>query len=239
MKYFSILSILFVLTGCFATQSAIETKPQEVVITVKSSDPVTVETNDDHISKAMEVHNPAGELSNLSFISGNRAFIKIFSGLSIADVMRFWNDIVFLENETNIRDVVLFINSGGGGAFDGLALADEIERVKKKGFNIIAHASGIIASAAVPVFAVCSKRYASEGTIFMVHEASLWKWPGQESASDIEAQGRLMKLLRDRYMDKMERNTKLTRDEWCAKEGRTTWFDANDARDWGLVDSIE
>lgn len=241
MKHISLILIISLIIFSCATIPNNQT-PQEVLIKVQSIDPVAVkinETKEEHINKSMEVHNPSGELSRLSFISKDRAFIKIFSGITVADVTQFWNDIIILENDTEIRKISLFINSPGGGAFDGLALSDEIERAQKKGFEITAHASGIIASAAVPVFAVCSKRFASNGTIFMVHEASLWKWPGQESASDIEAQSKLMKLLRDRYMDKMEKYTKLSREDWCAKEGKTTWFSATDAKDWGLVDSIE
>jgi ATP-dependent protease ClpP protease subunit len=138
--------------------------------------------------------NPAGHLSQLSFIAKDKAFIKIFSGLSVADVTRLWSDLIYLENNTNIRDVTLFIYSSGGDAFSGLALADQIERAKRRGFHITAHASGIIASAAVPVFAAGDVRLAAPGTIFMVHETSLWKWPGRETASDIRSQNELMEL---------------------------------------------
>ena len=190
--------------------------------------------------RMMEVQNPAGELSQLSFISGNKAFVKIFSGLSVADVTRLWNDLIILENDTEIRDVQIFINSPGGDAFSGLALADQIERAKRKGFKITAHASGIIASAAVPVFAVCSVRYASPGTIFMVHEAALWKWPGRETASDIKSQNALMCLLRDRYIGKLVEYSKLSKEEWEALERETTWFSAQEAKDkYGIVDSVE
>jgi ATP-dependent Clp protease protease subunit len=144
-----------------------------------------------------------------------------------------------LENNTKIRTVELFINSPGGDAFSGLALADQIERAKRKGFTINAHASGIIASAAVPVFAVASNRYAAPGTIFMVHEAALWKWPGRETASDIESQNELMHLLRDRYITKLVDNSKLSENEWKAMEKKTSWFSADKAMEYGLVDKIE
>jgi len=150
-----------------------------------------------------------------------------------------WNDFCVLESKTKIRDINLYINSPGGDAFSGLALADQIERAKKMGFKITAHASGIIASAAVPVFAVCNERLAATGTIFMVHEASLWKWPGSETASDIRSQNELMDLLRDRYMGKLVAYSKLDREEWERLEKRTTWFSAEKALEWGLVDRIE
>jgi ATP-dependent Clp protease protease subunit len=139
---------------------------------------------------------------------------------------------------TDIRTVHIYINSPGGDAFSGLALADEIERARKNSFHITAHASGIIASAAVPVFAVCNKRFAAPGTIFMVHEAALWKWPGRETASDIRSQNELMHLLRERYIGKLTANSKLDKNKWEELEKKTTWFSVQKAKDWGLVDEI-
>jgi len=187
----------------------------------------------------MEVPNQEGRLSGISFIAKDVAFTQIFSGLSTSDVQRFWNDVVVLERTTSIRELHIFINSPGGDAFTGLALADEIERAKQKGFKVTAHASGIVASAAVPVFAVCQERFAAPGTIFMVHEAALWKWPGRETASDIRSQNELMDLLRERYIGKLVENSKLTKAEWEQLEKKTTWFSAEKALEWGLVDRIE
>ena len=209
---------------------------------VQAADPTKVTVQEQtpaRVNRSMEIPNPEGALSQLSFIAKDKAFVKIFSGLSVADVTRLWNDLVYLENNTAIRDVNLFINSPGGDAFSGLALADQIERARRKGFKITAHASGIIASAAVPVFAVCDVRLAAPGTIFMVHEAALWKWPGRETASDIRSQNELMYLLRGRYIGKLVDNSNLDKDKWEELEKKTTWFSADKALNWGLVDSIE
>jgi ATP-dependent Clp protease protease subunit len=239
-----VLALIGLVIGCAGQQiDRTPMPPQEVIVKVQAADPtkVTVEKKSDseRVNKSMEVPNPEGRLSMLTFISKDKAFVKIFSGLSIADVTRLWNDLCVLENNTEIRDIQLFINSPGGDAFSGLALADQIERARRKGFRITAHASGIIASAAVPVFAVCDVRLASPGTIFMVHEAALWKWPGRETASDIRSQNELMHLLRDRYIGKLSMNSKLDKTKWEMLENKTTWFSAEKARDWGLVDRIE
>jgi ATP-dependent protease ClpP protease subunit len=217
-----------------------QSQPQEVVVKVQASEPAQVSVDSgEKINRSMEVPNQEGHLSQLSFISKDKAFVKIFSGLSVSDVTRLWNDLCVLENNTSIRDVNLFINSPGGDAFSGLALADQIERARRKGFRITAHASGIIASAAVPVFAVCDVRLAAPGTIFMVHEAALWKWPGRETASDIRSQNELMHLLRERYIGKLATNSKLDKEKWEKLENKTTWFSAEKAQEWGLVDKIE
>ncbi|UCD80628.1 MAG: ATP-dependent Clp protease proteolytic subunit [Desulfobacterales bacterium] len=241
-KCFLIVALGIFLVSCATMPSNTPPPPQEVVVKVQAADPTNVTVQEEpkeRVNKSMEVPNPEGRLSQLSFISKDKAFVKIFSGLSVADVTRLWNDLVVLENNTAIRDVNLFINSPGGDAFSGLALADQIERARRKGFKITAHASGIIASAAVPVFAVCDVRLAAPGTIFMVHEAALWKWPGRETASDIRSQNELMHLLRDRYIGKLAMNSKLDKTKWEMLENKTTWFSAEKAKDWGLVDSIE
>ena len=230
--------VFLVFIGC-ATLPAPVPIPQKVLIEVTSATDQKVAVSENKVSRSMEVANPEGRLSQLSFICGKKAFTKIFSGLSISDVTRLWNDLIVLENNTTIREVNLFINSPGGDAFSGLALADQIKRARRKGFKVIAHASGIIASAAVPVFAVCDVRLAAPGTIFMVHEAALWKWPGRETASDIRSQNELMYLLRDRYISILVDNSKLNKDKWEDLEKKTTWFSAQKAFKWGLVDKIE
>jgi ATP-dependent protease ClpP protease subunit len=234
-------SVVFgaLLLGC-TTMGLRPAPPQEIIVKVQAVEPANVDTKTgDQIKKSMEIPNPEGSLSQLSFIAKDKAFIKIFSGLSISDVTRLWNDFVILENNTNIREINLFINSPGGDAFSGLALADQIERAKRRGFHITAHASGIIASAAVPVFAVCDVRLAAPGTIFMIHEASLWKWPGRETASDIRSQNELMQLLRARYIGKLVAYSKLDKEKWEELENKTTWFSVEKAKKWGLVDKIE
>ena len=189
----------------------------------------------------MDIPNPGLELSQLSGIpdSQDKCFIKIFSGLSVSDVTRAWNDLIYLENNTDIRDVHLFIDSPGGDAFAGLALADTIEKFKKKGFHFTAHATGIIASAAVPVFAVCDVTRATRATIFMVHEAALWKWPGRETASDIRSQGKLMDLLQKLYINKLVDNSNLTFDQWVLLEAKTSWFDTKRAIEIKILDFID
>lgn len=234
-------TFIIFLMGC-ALMNGIALPQREIVVKVQAMDSTKVQFNNgngDYIRKTMEIPNPEGSLSNMSFIIKDEAFIKIFSSLTVGDVTRLWNDIWVLKKSTNIRKVNLFINSPGGDAFSGLALADQLERAKREGFHITAHASGIVASAAVPVFAVSNRRLAAPGTIFMVHETSVWKWPGRETASDIRSQNKLMNLIRDRYIDKLVKYSKLSKKEWRDLESKTTWFSAEQAKVWGLVDEIE
>ena len=190
----------------------------------------------EQVSQGMEVRNPSIQLSHLTGITPEGAYVRIFSGISVADVVNLWNDIIYLKDNTEIEDVFMFINSPGGSAFAGLALSDWIKHAQNEwGFNFHAYASGIIASAAVPIFAVCEVREAMPGTIFMVHEAALWKWPGRETASDIRAQNELMTILRDKYIGILVDHSTTSKEEWEAMERKTSWFSAEKARELGLL----
>ena len=192
----------------------------------------------------MEVRKDGYRLSDLSAVyGGNKLYIKLFSGLTVADVTRAWQDLLIAIEEYGFKEgyeVHLFIDSPGGDAFSGLALADLIELYKMiYKIKFVAHGTGIIASAAVPIFAVCDETHATQATIFMVHEAALWKWPGRETASDIRSQKSLMDLLQVLYLDKMVQNSKLSFDEWVAMEGKTSWFSAWKAQEIGILDFID
>ena len=185
----------------------------------------------------MEIPNPGLRLSHLTGLTTKGAYIKIFSGLAVSDVSKLWNDLIYLRDETDHRTVDIFINSPGGDAFSGLALSDLVEIAQNEwGFTVRAHASGIVASAAVPVFASCQIRWAAKGTIFMVHEAALWKWPGRETASDISSQNDLMKLLRDKYIGILVDNSNTSYEEWRIMEKKTSWFGVDKARELGLLE---
>ena len=166
---------------------------------------------------------PTYELQGYVTDSERRNLVKIFT--------------ILLEQ--GVTEVKLNISSFGGSAFDGLGVANTIEQYKKKGLNIIGHAYGKIASAAVPVFASCSVRITGSSTVFMVHEASIFKFFSSESSSDIDAQKEMMDKLESKYVDILVRNSKMGTEHWVKAMKKETWFTAETAKEWGLVDKIE
>jgi ATP-dependent protease ClpP protease subunit len=242
MKKFLLIvcTVALIATGCasMGAQSERNVFKHELELTVKADEKATVNVEQDKPKYAL-LNSPMLHPTQLTALSHDKAFTKIFSGLSVSDVTRLWTDITYLLEMTDIREMHMFINSPGGDAFSGLALADIIINAQNRGLKIIAHANGIIASAAVPVFAVCEYRIAAPGTIFMVHEAALWKWPGRETSSDIRAQNELMVQLQNKYLGYLVRNSNLSLGAWIEKEKKTTWFNTERAMEWGLVDEID
>jgi ATP-dependent protease ClpP protease subunit len=175
-----------------------------------------------------------GTLSALTFLTPKAAYMNLYSGITVGDYIKMSSDFIKLRDYTDVRDVFININSPGGSAFDALSISDLIDRKEAEGFIITAIATGIVASAAVPIFAVCDNRIVSDGAMFMVHEVQLWK-RGVESASDIIIQGIMLTQLQERYADLMAANSNLSAKEWLVKMKGTTWFTAKDAIKWGLV----
>ncbi|MHC4757220.1 MAG: ATP-dependent Clp protease proteolytic subunit [Planctomycetota bacterium] len=239
MKIFKtvILTAIILLLGCTGNMGNVPVR-HALDLNVKSGDPVIIETGS--TSRHMEVNNPYLELSMVTSISesSNIAIMKIFSGLSVSDYTRMLNDFLYLYHETDIRDVHIYISSPGGDAFTGMALSDTIITFQGLGFRVTGHASGIVASAAVPVFSVCETRLAAPGTLFMVHEAAMYKWPGRETASDIRSQNELMRVLQDRYIGYLPK-VAVSAERWIELIKMTTWFDTGKAMEWGIVQATE
>jgi len=179
------------------------------------------------------------QLSNMAFVTESELNIYLYSGINIADVVRLDKDIRRTEAITNVRDARIMLNSGGGVAFAGLAIRDIIKNAQNRGWKVSVEANGIVASAAVPIIAVCRPRIANAGTMFMVHEAAMFKWPGRETASDIDAQQRMFALLRDRYIGYLVEDSNLSYDELRSMEKQTTWFTAKEAKEFGIVDIVQ
>lgn len=238
-KILSMIFLICLLAAC-ATQPALKSVPQEVVVKVQAVDPakVEIEQNRPEIQKTMSIDNVEGSLSGFTKIFGDAAYMQIYSGIGTYDAKSIAADIFYLRFH-GITQIELYLNSPGGGAFDGIAIADELERAQRSGISVQVHASGIIASAAVPVFAVCEPRIAAPGTIFMIHQPSVWKFMAVENASDIRSQNDMMSLLQERYYEKLAAHSKLSAAEWATMAESTKWFDVKQALQWGLVDKPE
>lgn len=241
IKNFLIIALTILVCISCAGQPQIQ-KPQNAHLAITVSSPTDTKLEVEDVTAEFPC-NPlndedACQLSEMAYIIEDTLYFDLYSHMGVSDIVKMKRDILKTEKYSNIRDAEIWINSGGGSAFTGLAMADEILAAVERGWKIRTKASGIVASAAVPVFAAGTTRIAMPGTIFMVHEPSMFKWPGKETASDIKSQNDLMNLLRERYMQYLIYGSNIDLSEWQEMERNTTWFKAETARGFGLVTEL-
>jgi ATP-dependent protease ClpP protease subunit len=193
---------------------------------------------EDKVMRSMEVKNHEGELSHFSFITDGEAHYKLFANISMGDTTNLWQDLIVLKS-LGIKKQSIYINSGGGSAYDGLGLADVIAYGISEGMEITTVAVGLVASAAVPVFASGQHRIAMPNAQFMVHPARLGKYLAYESIDDMATQKKMMEQLRDRYVGVLVDNSNLSKEDWEEKIKSTTYFSAKEAMEWGLVHEVK
>jgi ATP-dependent protease ClpP protease subunit len=218
-------------------------KEQVVSLRITSSDQTPLEIDpfleEDMIAAMMTVKNPEGELnSNCSVINGI-GYRTFFSTITQADVNTFWQDCNLMVHKYGVEKVVIQINSGGGSVPDGFALSNLIQILNDMGIETEGFACGIVASAAVPILASCSHRIATRDCVFMVHKSKIFKYIASETTDDLIAQKEMMELTGNKYINILVENSDLSADEWREKIDKTSWFSADKAFEWGLIDELK
>lgn len=195
------------------------------------------DVTEDKISKTMTVENPYLQFSGYCKIYNDTIYIALTS-ISSYQAEYLWSDFTLIRQE-GFRKVVIYLNNPGGDAFAGTCLTDQIRMLKEAGVLVRMEAYGIVASAAIPVFVSANERIASRNTIFLIHPASLTKWGFfTETLKDLESQSQMIKMLRIRYAKTVAEHSKLTVDEVVEMMSKDTWFSAEQAMEWGMIDEL-
>ncbi|MFL9860820.1 Clp protease ClpP [Paraburkholderia madseniana] len=144
-------------------------------------------------------------------------------GIAVQDVIKELKDA---KGAVNLR-----INSPGGDAFDGRALATAIQQHG----NVTAHIDGLAASAATYVALAAKTVNIAEGAFMMVHNA--WTIAVGNATELTDTIAMLQKIDASIASDYMAKTGK-TLDEVKAWMDAETWFTAQEAKDVGLVDNV-
>ena len=231
MKKFTLFLILFFVPigFCFG-ESSIDNWPTGEQFR-------SINNNDDDITRSMTVPFTEKCLSDLTYIIGDTAHMRIYSSLTLGDELKIYDDLQLLDPMESVIKLKVFLNSFGGGAYAGFAIADQLKRVADR-FEVSMYASGVVASAAVAVFIAVENRFASEDAFFMVHEIAVPSTAGM-SASDVKSMDKLFDKLTNRYIKNLVRESNKTEDDWSEMMKAETWFSAQEALDWGLVKAVK
>ncbi len=143
--------------------------------------------------------------------------------------------MLFLEAENPEKDITLYVNSPGGSITAGMAIYDTMQYVKP---DVSTICIGQAASMAAVLMAAGArgKRYALPNSRFLIHQPLAFGIQGQ--TTDIEIHARDLVRLKERINEIMALHTGQPMEKIAKDTDRDFILEAEDARKYGLVDTI-
>ena len=142
--------------------------------------------------------------------------------------------LLYLEGEDQAKDIWLYINSPGGSVTAGMAIYDTMQFVS---CDVATITMGLAAS--MGQFLLCAgaagKRYALPNSRIMMHQP-LGGLRGQ--AADIAIQAEQMAYTKKMLFERIAQHTGQTYEKVVADADRDRWFSAQEAKEYGLIDSV-
>ncbi|SDL89998.1 MULTISPECIES: ATP-dependent Clp protease proteolytic subunit [Lentzea] len=161
----------------------------------------------------------------------------IFLGVQVDDASA--NDVMaqllVLESEDPDRDILMYINSPGGSFTSLMAIYDTMQFVRP---DIQTYCLGQAASAAAVLLAAGSpgKRHALPNARILIHQPSMEGAYGQ--VSDLEIQSNEIQRVRRLMESTLARHTNRTAEEVRESIERDRILTAEEAREYGIVDTV-
>ena len=130
-------------------------------------------------------------------------------------------------------DIVVRINSPGGSVFDGMAIHNAIKDYSGGKKTVIV--DGLAASAASYIALAGDHVKINQGAFFMIHDA--WSLV-IGNAEDMIKEAELLEKIDGQIAGFYERKTGRSTEEIKQKMSEETWFTADEALEFGLVDEV-
>jgi ATP-dependent Clp protease, protease subunit len=142
--------------------------------------------------------------------------------------------LLFLQHENRSQEIHFYINCPGGSVTATLAIYDTMQFLE---CPISTYCMGIAASGAAVILAAGTKgkRYALPNSKVMIHQP--WGQVGGQ-VSDIEIQANEISKERHRLNQILASHTGQPIDRVEKETDRDRYFDAKEAKDFGLVDDV-
>jgi ATP-dependent Clp protease protease subunit len=160
----------------------------------------------------------------------------IFLGCAIdADVANIIQaQLLFLDSTGSDSDIMLYINSPGGGVYAGLGIYDTIQTIES---DVATICTGVAASMAAILLAsgTKGKRSILQHSRVMIHQPL---GGAEGAASDIEITAREILKLKGELYDILAYHTGKPLDQIAKDADRDFWMTSREALDYGMVDEI-
>ena len=160
----------------------------------------------------------------------------VFIGEEISDPLAnlVIAQILFLEKEDPDKDIDMYINSPGGSVTAGMAIYDVIRHVK---CDVATLCVGMAASmgTALLVAGTKGKRYAMPNARIMIHQTS---GGYRGTMSDAKIYLEEMSKMNETYVRLIAEGTGRDPEQVRKDLDRDYWMSAEEAKEYGIVDSI-
>ena len=140
----------------------------------------------------------------------------------------------YLQSLDNAKEITIFVNSPGGSIDDGLALIDVMAALRCPIRTVFV---GLAASMGALLFASGDKRDILPHGRVMIHDPLIAGGVGG-SALKLDAVARDLMKARETIAQILSDRTGHTIEEVYEKTAADTYFDAQEALEWGLADRI-
>ena len=142
--------------------------------------------------------------------------------------------LLFLESEDPSKDIHLYINSPGGVITAGMAIYDTMQYIK---CDVSTICIGMAASMGAFLLAggAKGKRYALPNSEVMIHQPS---GGAQGQATEIQITAEWILRTKKKMNEMLAANTGQPYEKVAADTERDHWMTAQEALDYGIIDSI-
>ncbi|GAA4017198.1 MULTISPECIES: ATP-dependent Clp protease proteolytic subunit [Allokutzneria] len=142
--------------------------------------------------------------------------------------------MLLLAAENPDEDIKLYINSPGGSVTAGMAIYDTMEFIEP---DVATYGMGLAASMGQFLLSAGTrgKRYALPHARIMMHQPSAGVGG---TAADIEIQAQMLVKHKREMAELIASQTGQTVEKIVADSDRDRWFTAEEAKDYGFIDSV-
>lgn len=154
----------------------------------------------------------------------------------------WWGDAVTpkqfaedLANLGNVKEITVYVNSGGGDVFAAQAIGNMLER---NSATVTVHIDGLCASAATIIACHADKVVSAADGSYMVHPPSMGICDFL-TAADMRNCLKALDTIRDNIVALYAKKTGKTVDECGKWMDETSWWTASEAKENGFVDEVD
>lgn len=169
-----------------------------------------------------------------TLLDARRIFLSdaVDSDTAEAVIRRLW----FLELTNPGKPILFIINSPGGSVDSGMAIWDQIQMLKSPVYTLV---TGLAASmgSVLSLAAAKGKRFATQNARIMIHQP-LIGGVIQGQTTDLEIQATEMLKTRSALVEIYVEATGKSTKEIEQAIDRDTWFSAEEAKKFGLLDAV-